>query len=75
MKKRNLVLLLVSALVLCSCGKTAKRADDKTTTKTDDSGGKLTIGKVDLNDPDLEEKWLRRLVPVTFIGYAFINAH
>lgn len=57
MKKRNLVLLLVSALVLSSCGNTAKRADDKTATKTDDTGDKLTIGKVDLKDPNLEEKW------------------
>ena len=57
MKKRNVALLLMSVLVLSACGQTAKRADDKTTTKTEEKANKLSIGKVDLNAKDLEEQW------------------
>lgn len=59
MNKKGVSILLLSAMLfsVSGCGKTAKRVDDKTETKTEETNNKLTIGKVDLNDPNLEEKW------------------
>lgn len=61
MNKKGISILLLSAMLfsVSGCGKTAKRADEKQTTekKDDKNEKKMTIADVDLNDPDLEEKW------------------
>ena len=61
MNKKGISILLLSAMLFSfsGCGKTAKRADEKQTTekKDDKNEKKMTIADVDLNDPDLEEKW------------------
>ncbi len=55
-KKKITALLLVAVLLGTSaCGKTAKKAETKKTEEKKD--GKLTISNVDLNDPNLNEKW------------------
>ena len=60
MNKKGISLLLLTALIfsVSGCGKTAKRADNKQSTeKKEEKSNKMTIADVDLNDPDLEEKW------------------
>ena len=55
-KKKITALLLVAVLLGTSaCGKTAKKAETKKSEEKKD--GKLTISNVDLNDPNLNEKW------------------
>ena len=61
MNKKGISLLLLSAMLfsVSGCGNTTKRADNKQSTekKKENSENKTTIADVDLNDPDLEEKW------------------
>ena len=61
MNKKGISLLLLSAMLfsVSGCGNTAKRADNNQSSekKEEKNENKMTIADVDLNDPDLEEKW------------------
>lgn len=61
MKKRFLSLLLTAVILVggTGCGQAAKKRDVEKTAKVEENAEKnsLTIGNVDLNDPNLEEKW------------------
>lgn len=64
MNKKGISLLLLSAMLfsVSGCGNTAKRANNNQSSekKEEKNENKMTIADVDLNDPDLEEKWKKR---------------
>ena len=75
MNKKVMSMLLLSAMLfsVSGCGNTAKRTDNKQSTEKKDekSENKMTIVDVDLNDPNLEEKWKKepRYGTKIIIGY------